>query len=272
MRVLLSTHCLHNNDAEASFKLGKTYGFDGIELFIRKPVTSIEIQYLKSLEEEYGLKILNVHMPSWWRFVDEFYKRPEKIGYRHIEESCNITTALNAQTLTIHPFPSRLFKTKTKKIFSSILKSMKKYNVNISIENLGIQKRFGVPYEPYCISSYNDLFAFCNENDLGITLDISHAASKKNDPSKYFLSSKGRINSIHISNFKNGFCHQPLMSGMLNIDQFCNTLISNSYQGTLNLEVDPMTLQGLSKNIEYLLSCLGRKGKAQKVQSILETF
>lgn len=264
--ILLSTGSLYTYPLEDSFRYSHLFGFDGIELKIQD--FDIDIESAKKLSREYGQDIRTVHSPFFKDCVAQYFSSPASTARKILLKTIDTATKLDAKIIVAHVFPTFnpiISKKRGIAIMKKTLREVKKEEIAIAIENMPIFTppligKLGIfRMDPFCITDPRELLTFADRENLFITLDTSHAASKGLHPHKLLEILHERVVNIHISDYAKGIEHLPLGSGELNFEHFFEKINEYQYKNYITLELSPEKI----KKIEDL------KESLEKIKSLL---
>ena len=122
---------------------------------------------------------------------------------------------------------------KGKLLLSKTIDAAKNLNVNLTFESN--------PKLPKILpdaTSHPGAFAkFCLENNLKMTVDVSHLATFNTDIVSFFKKYHKQIALIHLSDFKDKKQHLPLFTGDLPLREFLTTLKQVKWNGIIAFEI-----------------------------------
>ncbi len=123
----------------------------------------------------------------------------------------------------------------------------------LSLENQAV---FQARDRQYILSTPANLRHFANEYNVGLTLDTAHAASFPYNPLEAYEVFRGRLDNIHLSDFRSGLSipywfnmhsyfkhHQIPGEGDLPLSELVRRLQADSYQGLITVEISPVALR-----------------------------
>ncbi len=231
-----------------TFSEMKKSGIEGVEVLLPGFETHGDIQRLKKVMEENGMKVFSVHQAL--RFLSH-------TRIVEIEKIFQIAKELSAKVVVLH-MNSAGKQVFDQKYIEQIHDLQEKYGIKAGFENM----------EKHAGSILNgvgwDSTRFANlmdKNDFNITLDICHIGQSGGDIIEFVEKNLDRIVNIHLSDYKYHilnnslrpmrYKHMPLGKGELPIDGFLKVLKNKNYQGILTLEIET-GLKGLLESAQII--------------------
>lgn len=257
-QVLFSTGSLYIYDLALVFELSAEAGYDGVEIMCDERYSSRDPGYLQHLSATYAQPIRVLHtpfsprLPGWSDPHDEV---------RRIQHTLRLAETLHAESMVVHLPRLRDWLTLSLNQRSIRLPWFKlpahsvkhwiehdlpavqaKTQIKIALENLPGKNIAG-----HIIDSTwrNEVETWSRVHDW-LTLDTTHWATKKINPTDAYRAAGARVCHVHLSNY-NGREHRLPMKGNLNLRAFLNALAQDSYAGTISLEVHPAVLEFSSR-------------------------
>lgn len=205
-----------------------------------------ELQYLRTVCEDYGVKLWQIHSPLFLDLADQ----NQQTRKRDIETTVKwlyYSHLLNIPYLVIHPGGSKGAKTDEEEqiifdlnlsAFSYLSKIAKELNVKICIENMQEKenkdpKRFGA-----FIYDINELIENIGSDFLGICFDTSHANVTGLDMYNAINECGNRLMATHISdNDGSSDQHKTFFGGNINWSMVIKGMKDINYDNAFNLEI-----------------------------------
>lgn len=251
MQILFSTGSLWSYSLERVFSFAAQAGFDGLELMIDQRWETRQPDYLQGLMAKHQLPITAVHSP--------FMHTPGWPGDNPGRIRCAVELAETiGAKVVVHHLPAkigsvwvqagaRFFPLPTpgwnpEKVYKQWLEAayeqmQAKTAVLLCIENLPAYHRFGRNWNYAYWNTPQQMTRFPH-----ITLDTTHLGTWGLDPVTVYEQLNGRIQHIHLSNYRHRKEHLRPEDGDLPLDKFLAHLSATHYQGTLSLELHPEAL------------------------------
>lgn len=218
-----------------TFSEMKKSGIEGVEVLLPGFETHGDIQRLKKVTEENGMKVFSVHQAL--RFLSH-------TRLAEIEKIFKIAKELSAKVVVLH-MNSAGKQVFDQKYINAIHVLQDKYGIKAGFENMEKHAgsiRNGVGWD-------GDKFAsLMIKNDFNITLDICHIGQSGGDIINFIEKNMDRVVNIHLSDYKYHilnntlrpmrYKHMPLGKGELPISDFLKVLKDKNYKGILTLEIE----------------------------------
>jgi sugar phosphate isomerase/epimerase len=191
--ITLSTGTIYYHGLERIFEIAKAAGYSGLELMLASPedrgfLDTWDIDYLKSLEDKYTLKIQTVH--NYMNFEQEPQDFPKIL---------QLTEDLQAKFLIVH-IP-RQNQDAYKEWFDQFIE--KGSQANISIENMGRKALIKD------IDEWKKFQNFC--------FDITHSLKADEDPAM-LLRELPNLREIHVSDYRENTTHMSILENEKKFD------------------------------------------------------
>lgn len=253
MKLLLSSGSVQGHGVEDTIHLAHKYGFNGIELIIPDANWRPNLHRIRTIAERYEQRVLSVHMPFFGKSLLSYLVAPRRFARRSVETSVQVANELGAENLVIHPFPTLVFRGSVREMMRSVLVACaQRTQARLSLENMERRRFLGIGWEPYCIADYTYLYEFAKQNGFYLTLDTAHCMSKGISPASCFEEFHGRINNVHLSDYRDCQCHLPLGQGIIDFDALFAVLRDFHYAGYLTLEVDGTGPKIIAENFDQV--------------------
>ena len=150
--------------------------------------------------------------------------------------SADFANELEAETMVIHSgvhrnTPPAQRKTLLARIYGEVMLYTRKLGLILALENLASNSH-AYGKDPTELNEVLD--AIPHGDEVGITLDTSHAAAA-NNMQQLVEAYHGRLRNVHISNPK----HRPITEQTLELNDFIARLKRYGYRGPLTIELSP---------------------------------
>ena len=200
----------------------------------------------KNLADKAGIEIVQTHGPWRWPAKDN---TPEDRAERmdKMKRSLLFSSILGSKITVLHPLmPYGICDKKEGnsqktadiniEFFTDLLKTAKKYDVTICLENM--------PLEDFSLAKPSDILALVNTIDdehLRVCLDTGHAfALNTLNPADEVRRLASYLKALHIhDNMGNDDLHQMPCFGRIDWDDFASALKETNYRGNFTLETMP---------------------------------
>ncbi|MBT6068776.1 sugar phosphate isomerase/epimerase [Candidatus Peregrinibacteria bacterium] len=224
MKILLSTDSLKGYGLNRVFEFAKDAGFDGIDLQIEpKDFDTQNAEYLKELEQEYGLQVISI-------------QTPKNANKKKILEYVELTKIVGAKILILQA--PKVFNIKfTTWLKTEVPKIRKKESISIALENAPATTLFGFIPE-HAMNNLAELKKFKHA-----CLDTSRTADRKEDLIVTLKKLMKYLVHVHISNVKKGRGGHLPNDGILPMESFLTKLSEEDYKGAISIKVKPKYLK-----------------------------
>lgn len=250
MKTSLSTASLYFYPLRHIFSLAKEVGFEGLELVLNPEVLARGSGYLRELSRKYRLPVFSLHPPMIrlprWTHDHELLPTLSRMGR---ELDCQFIIIHAPKALNLSEGLGRQYSEAVEACVERLSGSAPK----LSLENQAV---FRATDRQYILSTPTNLRHFADRYDVGLTLDTAHAASFPYDPLEAYEVFRGRLDNIHLSDFRSGLSiphwfnmhsyfkhHQIPGEGDLPLWELVRRLQADSYQGLVTLEISPVALR-----------------------------
>lgn len=254
MDILLSTGSLAPRSLTIAAKIARDAGADGLELLLNNALLASGPEQAARAATAHAMPIRSVHPPI------------RLIGAEHYVHEDMIAAAAFARgladcrTLVMHAIGGAGLHTERGRAFldtvTTVGETLGQSGVRLSIENRGtVQPKPKLDF----LDKLPNLYRVCEEWDLGIVLDTSHAASYGLNIVAALDVVGGSLTNIHLSDRRaespawissvwNSLAreHQLPGTGALPLGAFLRKLRSRQYRGAVTLELSPLALASWS--------------------------
>jgi sugar phosphate isomerase/epimerase len=268
MELILSTGSIRGVTPARLFAIAQTVGFEGLEYVVAPDHTAANVNEIKILADDTGLRVLNVHapympVPGWGDQIDS------------LRLTVELAVHLGARSVTFHP-PQRVMQDVD---FARWISSIEDFQrdvgggeVVVTMENMPKVRSwrgFRVPFttSPFRYQDRDELWELLERHNLFMTFDTTHYGTTGESLGGTFAQFRERVKTIHLSNFRSRDFeeHTPLDDGDLDLAGFLRRVESSRYDGLITLEVRPQAFeqdpdgpkQALQRNVKWFRDVLG---------------
>ncbi len=236
--ITLSTDSLQGYGLNRIFKLIKEAGYDGVDLVIdSKEYDTLNIEYLKSLVEEYNIPIISMQTPL-------------NANAKAIVHAAEMAKELGVKIIIVQP--PKLFNFKyIKWLTNEVPKIRQREDLSIALENAPSKTFLGLIPE-HAMNNLNELKKFKHA-----ALDTTRVAQKKDDLIRVYHVLRKYLVHVHISNVKKGKGYCLPDEGILPLESFLTKLKQEGYRGAISFKVHPKFLGAgdEKKVLRHLAEC-----------------
>lgn len=224
MKITISSDSLNGYGLNRIFAFAKDAGLDGVDIIIEKEKFDTQnADYIKSLIEEYGIPVVAVELSK--------KMNSEKTVMKYIE----LADAIGAKTFVMYP-PNLLDFKFIQWMKDSLKKVKRQVKCEVSLINPEPRTMFGILPE----------HAFIGLEGLkrygGVTLDTANLYSLKHDLLDAYITLRGSISHIFLSNVLRGIDHTPPQDGALPLESLLAKLKRDNYDKAVSIRVRPRYL------------------------------
>jgi sugar phosphate isomerase/epimerase len=250
MDILLSTGSLTPRGIGDSARIAQQAGADGLEVMLNNQLLAVGPEAAVKAAEAHQVPIRSIHPPI--RFVN---------ARQHVHRDMLAAAAFareipGCRTLVMHAVGGAGLHTERGRAFfhtvGEVSDLLKKSGIRLAIENRGtVQPR----PRPDFLDRLQNLYRVCEEWNLDITFDTSHAASFGVNIVSALDVVYPRVTNIHLSDRRDeppaiasGILnsltrsHQLPGQGALPLGMFLQRLRAKRYHGAVTLELSPVAL------------------------------
>ena len=232
-RLLFSSAAFFARPLENTFRIVAETGYSGVEVMVTKDPASQDPDRMRALAEEHGLEIGAIHAPSLLMTRKVWGTDP--IG--KIDRAIQVAEKAQVPVVVMHP-PYR-WQRAYRRWLEEVLPVLEaRTGVVVAIENM-----FPVRMGKRAVTFHSNQDLDELEGLPHLVLDTSHAAVSEHDPVEVRQRFGDRLRHVHLSdNAGKGWdSHLPPGAGVLDLDAFCDDLVTGGYEGSVSLEVDLRT-------------------------------
>jgi sugar phosphate isomerase/epimerase len=206
-------------------------GYDGVEIMVTHDPATQEAHLIRDLAEEFGLRVPVIHAPFLLITRRVWTTDPIQKIYRAVQ----VAEAVGAGLVVVHP-PYRWQMKFRRWIERNLAEFSARTGVTVAVEimfpvKLGAER--GLTFHAGQELEELDDYPY-------LVLDTSHAAVAGIDIVEAYKRYRDKIVHVHLSNNagKGWDSHLPVYEGVLPLNEFLNLLASDSYSGTVSIELD----------------------------------
>lgn len=251
--LALSSGSLYSYGLERVFELAAWAGFEGMEVLIDGRWDTRQGDYLRRLQERYGLPVVSLHSPFVLR-VDGW----ERDGISRLKRTVALAEELGARTVVVHPplrwhwafiwttgghhwrlpLPWRNDREYGRWLQEELAEFQAGTSVIIALENMPA-RRWGLwPLQRFQFCDLASLERFPH-----LTLDTAHWGTWGVDILEVYERLKGRVAHIHLSDYDGDKEHRLLGKGRLPLKELLQRLVADGFAGVVAVELDPRPLE-----------------------------
>ena len=254
MKIASSSRLFGRQSLHEGLDLLKHLGYEGVEIWYEQLIGAPK-RSLAQIRNS-GLSVY-LHAATWDLNLTSINPNIAKTSLDEVSRSIDLADDLGATTVVVHPGRKSSSKDDPLAYWDrqvEILKFLARYaaksKVSLAIENMEARARELVVYPKDILR----LLKACPQEELGLCLDIAHAATTGNIDA--FLKSRllERVIHLHVSNSTEGQTHTPLWVGMSHVKDGFKSFLTY-FEGALVIEgynpkVDPALV--LERNMQKI--------------------
>lgn len=225
--VTLSTSSVYPGGVELTFALARDLGYDGVEVMVLSDPKSREAAELQDLVDAYQLPIGSIHAPTLL-----FTQRVWGGAWDKIDNSIELAQAVGASVVVLHP-PFLWQRPYTRAFVDGVLEREAATGVVLAVENMypwRVAKDLAI-YRPH----WDPIDMPYPSN----TLDLSHAATSRQDGLAMAVELGSRLKHVHLCDGRNNFKDEHLVPGLgtQRPERVLEYLVETGYTGQVCVEV-----------------------------------
>ncbi len=221
--------------AQAAHRLG----FEGFEIWTEHAWRGRSVRQLRSQLKKVPLRYY-LHAPFYDLNLSSINSRVSRFSLSEVCRGIKLAAMLRVDQMAIHPGHCSSSKGSPEThwwIFLNALETLqraaRKRGIRLAIENMEARPK-EILVRP---SDFDRLFSQFSGNDIGLCLDLAHAATAGKDTADELASRFGeRIFHVHLSNVDDQRVHLPLDQGRSPVTPGIKTFLHNTFSGPLTLE------------------------------------
>lgn len=252
MNILLSTGSLTPRGIGDSARIARQAGADGLEVLLNNHLLAVGPEAAMHAAAAHQIPIRSVHPPI--RFINAH--APQQVHRDMLAAAAFARAIPGCRTLVMHAVGGAGLHTEQGRAFfhtvGEVSDVLKKSGIRLAIENRGtVQPRPRLDF----LDRLQNLYRVCEEWNLDITFDTSHAASFGVNIVSALDVVYPRVANIHLSDrhdeppaVASGILnsltrdHQLPGQGALPLGMFMQRLRAKGYRGAVTLELSPVAL------------------------------
>ncbi|HXF57106.1 MAG TPA: sugar phosphate isomerase/epimerase [Actinomycetota bacterium] len=231
-RLLCSTAPFFRQPLREAFRHIAAAGYDAVEVMVTQDPATQEPHLLRDLARQFGLSVEAIHAPFLLVTRRVWGTEPTAKVYRAV----HLAESVGARLVVIHP-PYRWQTRFRRWVESRLVDFSERTGVTVAVENM-----FPIPLPGQRSVRLHAPTDFEDVEPLPhLVLDTSHAAVAGLDIQAFFRRHHDRIRHLHLSNNagRGWDSHLPVhVPGVLPLEDFLSHVVSNSFAGSLALELD----------------------------------
>lgn len=225
--VTLSTSSVYPGGVELTFALARDLGYDGVEVMVLSDPKSREAAELQDLVDAYQMPIGSIHAPTLL-----FTQRVWGGAWDKIDNSIELALAVGASVVVLHP-PFLWQRPYTRAFVEGVLQREEETGVVLAVENMypwRVAKDLAI-YRPH----WDPIDMPYPSN----TLDLSHAATSRQDGLAMAVELGPRLKHVHLCDGRNNFKDEHLVpgTGTQQPERVLQYLVATDYAGQVCVEV-----------------------------------
>lgn len=228
--MTLSTSSVYPESTQRGFELARELGFDGVEVMVGLDGHSADVASLARFRDYYQVPITSVHSPCLLFTRRTWGTDP----WEKLDQSVHAAQRLGAQIVVVHP-PFRWQRSYASGFTQGIRRLNEATGVTVAVENMYPWRGpVGTEIRAYA-PSWDPSELDCDH----LTLDLSHAATARQDSLRLIADWGERLAHVHLTDGVDGVADQHLLPGEGNqrADLVLEALADGAYQGHVAIEV-----------------------------------
>lgn len=231
VKVALSTSSVYPESTSAGFEVASLLGYDGVELMVGIDPLAADVDAVQRLRDYHQIPVLAVHAPCLLITQRVWGSDP----WVKLERATQAATQLGADVVVVHP-PFRWQRGYATDFVPGVRELVRTTGVTIAVENMFPWRApGGGDFEAYKPS--------WDPSDLDydhLTLDLSHAATARQDSLELVRRWGDRLAHVHLTDGDGSAKDEHLLPGHGNqrADQVLAELTRRRYSGHVVLEVN----------------------------------
>ena len=231
VKVALSTSSVYPETTAAGFEVASLLGYDGVELMVGIDPLAADVDAVERLRDYHQMPVLAVHAPCLLVTQRVWGSDP----WAKLERATQAATRLGANVVVVHP-PFRWQRSYATGFVPGVRELAQANGVTIAVENMF----------PWRAPGGGDFKAYrpsWDPTDLDydhLTLDLSHAATARQDSLQLVRQWGDRLAHVHLTDGSGSAKDEHLLPGEGNqrADEVLTELGSTGYAGHVVLEVN----------------------------------
>ncbi len=187
--VTLATTCAYPDNAATAFELAGTLGYDGVEVMVWSDPLSRDAARLRALVEEHAVPVLSVHAPTLLLTQGVWGREP----WAKLQRTAEHALALGAGLVVVHP-PFRWQRDYGEQFVAQIDDLGRQTGVVFAVENMFPWRAPGRD-----VQAYTPGWDPTEQPYENVTLDLSHAATARQNGLELARRLGGRLAHVHLA-------------------------------------------------------------------------
>lgn len=247
--ISLSTSSVYPESSSRAFAIARELGFDGIEVMVGMDAASRDVDALQRLRDYYEMPIGSIHAPTLLLTQRTWGSDP----WEKLERSGEAANRLGASVVVVHP-PFRWQRSYAASFTAGIRQLSHATGLVYAVENMfpwrgprGAEMR---AYSPSWDPSELDIDH--------LTLDLSHAATARQDSLSLVQQWGDRLAHLHLTDGQDGVADLHLLPGQGNqrADEVLAELARRRFPGQIVLEVKTNSTDNPGERLQQLADAL----------------
>ncbi|QLQ11689.1 MAG: sugar phosphate isomerase/epimerase [Nocardioidaceae bacterium] len=228
--VVLSTSSVYPEGVEAAFEIAANLGYDGIEVMVSIEPASHDIDEVLRLQDVHGVQVRAIHAPCLLITQRVWGTDP----WGKLEMSAEMAHEVGAGVVVVHP-PFRWQREYAKGFVEGIALLEKRTDIVFAVENMfpwrASAKREMQMYLPHWDPT--------NQSYAHLTLDVSHAATSRQNSLELAKQMGDRLHHLHLTDGSGSAKDEHLVPGRGTqpVAELLEHLAENQFAGHLTVEV-----------------------------------
>lgn len=248
MKLSLSTGSLYIYPLQATFRLAREAGFEGVELVVGPEVLWRGGKGVRRLADDCGLAIFSLHPP--------LFTLPGWQSYRVVmRKLIALAQEVECPLIVIHPPDAGSWEHPRSRAFLNALSTEQSRLRGTSI-HLALENPAPSPHGRRLLIDPEACRSFAQAHDLLLALDTAHAGSLSHSLDRAYQLWGARLANVHLSDVAVSSSlpdilglhtylkrHQFPGEGVLPLADLLRRLAANGYCGPITLELSPVALR-----------------------------
>lgn len=231
VKVALSTSSVYPESTAAGFEIASLLGYDGVELMVGIDPLAADVDAVERLRDYHQMPVVSVHAPCLLITQRVWGTDP----WVKLERATEAANQLDADLVVVHP-PFRWQRSYATRFVEGVRELADRSGVRIAVENMF----------PWRAPGGGDFKAYrpsWDPTDLDydhLTLDLSHAATARQDSLELVRRWDDRLAHVHLTDGNGSAKDEHLLPGQGNqrADEVLEELSRRGYAGHVVLEVN----------------------------------
>jgi len=231
--VALSTASVYPESTASGFELAVRLGFDAVEVMVGTDETSQDLDQIAHLSDYHGIPVCAVHAPCLLLTQRVWGIDP----WGKLETSTQMARRVGAETVVVHP-PFRWQRDYARGFVEGVALLEERTGVHIAVENMypwRTRRREAEVYAPDW-----DITGAAFAETAHTTLDVSHAATAKQDSLELAQNLGERMSHLHLTDGSGSAKDEHLVPGRGSqpVAAMLEHVASSGFSGHVVLEIN----------------------------------